>query len=521
MRPNRQITIYLLVVLFGLVGCVANPVTGRKELRLVSEAQEIQIGKEHYLASQQMQGGAYNVDPKLTRYVQQVGQKLAAVSDRDLPYEFVVLNNSVPNAWALPGGKIAVNRGLLTEFDNEGELAAVLGHEIVHAAARHGAKGVERGMLLQGAVITTGLLARDSDYAGLILGGAQLAAGLLSQKYGRDAERESDYYGIQYMSRAGYDPRAAVSLQEVFVRLSGKRSSDWISGLFASHPPSQERVANNKRTAAALPPGGTLNRKRYQKQTAHLKRTKPAYEAHDKGRKALKDGNIKEAIALARKAIKMESREAQFHGLLGDALFSQKRYRRALPHYNRAIALQDRFFHYYVQRGVTHEKLGNAQSARKDLERSTTLLPTATANNTLGNLAAAAGNREQAVQYFRQAAGSKSPAGEQALKSLVLLDLSSRPNTYLQTRLGLNRSNMVVVQIANNTPVTVTGVQLAIRYPDAQGRLRSIKQSVSRPIPAKKSVQIRTRLGPIQDRNFLRQLQVKIIRARAVRTPDA
>ncbi len=237
MKPNRQITIYLLVVLFGLVGCVANPVTGRKELRLVSEAQEIQIGKEHYLASQQMQGGAYNVDPKLTRYVQQVGQKLAAVSDRDLPYEFVVLNNSVPNAWALPGGKIAVNRGLLTEFDNEGELAAVLGHEIVHAAARHGAKGVERGMLLQGAVITTGLLARDSDYAGLILGGAQLAAGLLSQKYGRDAERESDYYGIQYMSRAGYDPRAAVSLQEVFVRLSGKRSSDWISGLFASHPP--------------------------------------------------------------------------------------------------------------------------------------------------------------------------------------------------------------------------------------------------------------------------------------------
>lgn len=521
MQLSRQIIICLLIALLGLVGCVANPVTGRKELRLVSEAQELQIGKQHYVTSQQMQGGTYNVDPELTRYVQEVGQKLASVSDRELPYEFVVLNNSVPNAWALPGGKIAINRGLLTEFDNEAELAAVLGHEIVHAAARHGAKGVERGMLLQGAIITTGLLARDSDYAGLILGGAQLAAGLLSQKYGRDAERESDQYGTQYMSRAGYDPKAAVSLQEVFVRLSSNKSPDWISGLFASHPPSQERVENNKRTAAALPPGGKLNRKRYQQKIAHIKRTKPAYEAHDKGRKALKDGDVQQAITLARKAIKIESREAQFHGLLGDALFSQERYRRALPHYNRAITLQDRFFHYYVQRGVTHDKLDNAQSAREDLERSTKLLPTATANNALGNLAIAAGNREQAVQYFRQAAGSKSPAGEQALESLVRLDLPSNPNAYLKTRLGLNRSNMVVVEVANTTPVAVTGVQLTIRYPDTQGRIRSIRRSVNRPIPAKKSVRVSTRLGPIQDRNVMRQLRVDIIRARVARAPGA
>ncbi|ETW95878.1 MAG: hypothetical protein ETSY1_28870 [Candidatus Entotheonella factor] len=336
----------LLGILLTLAGCVANPVTGRKELRLVSEAREIRLGEANYLASQQMQGGIYNVDPELTRYVQQVGNKLAKVSDRELPYEFVVLNNSVPNAWALPGGKIAINRGLLTELDNEAELAAVLGHEIVHAAARHGAKGVERGLLLQGAMITTGLLARDSDYAGLILGGAQLAAGLISQKYGRDAERESDHFGMRYMSRAGYKPEAAVSLQEVFLRLSGNKSTNWLDGLFASHPPSRERIENNKRTAAALPPDGVLNRERYQQKMTRLRRTKPAYEAHDKGRKALKKGDVQTALALAREALKMEPREAQFHALLGDASFSQQHYRRALPHYNRAIDLQDRFFHY-------------------------------------------------------------------------------------------------------------------------------------------------------------------------------
>src|SRR5690606_35992497 len=110
-----------------LVGCAVNPVTGQRELGFVSAAQELSIGQEQYGPSQQSQGGQFKVDPALTRYVQGVGDRLAAVSDRQLPYEFVVLNNSVPNAWALPGGKIAVTRGLLVELNNEAELAAVLG----------------------------------------------------------------------------------------------------------------------------------------------------------------------------------------------------------------------------------------------------------------------------------------------------------------------------------------------------------------------------------------------------------
>jgi predicted Zn-dependent protease len=123
-----------------LTACTVNPVTGQSELELVSTAQQVRIGEQQYAPAQQMQGGQYKVDPELSAYVQQVGQRLAAQSPADLPYEFVVLNNSVPNAWALPGGKIAINRGLLVELRNEAELAAVLGHEIVHAAARHGAR---------------------------------------------------------------------------------------------------------------------------------------------------------------------------------------------------------------------------------------------------------------------------------------------------------------------------------------------------------------------------------------------
>ena len=113
----------------------------------------------------------------------------------------------------MPGGKIAFNRGLLYELNNEAELAAVMGHEMVHAAARHGAQGMERGILMQGAMIAVGLASKDNNYSNLIVGGAQLGAKLATSKYGRDAESEADLYGMRYMKKAGYDPASAVVAQ--------------------------------------------------------------------------------------------------------------------------------------------------------------------------------------------------------------------------------------------------------------------------------------------------------------------
>lgn len=261
----------LLLALLALSGCGTNPVTGERELQFVSESQELAIGAKEYAPTRQSQGGDLKVLPELSAYVNEVGQKLAAVSDRQLPYAFVVLNASVPNAWALPGGKIAINRGLLTELDNEAELAAVLGHEIVHAAARHGAKSQERGTLLQVGMVAAQVGVAMSDVGAtagnLMVQGAGVGAALVSTKYGRDAELESDYYGMRYMQRAGYDLRGAVTLQEKFVKLSAAsgRNQNWLEGLFASHPPSPERVARNEATLAELgnPAGGNLGQERY------------------------------------------------------------------------------------------------------------------------------------------------------------------------------------------------------------------------------------------------------------------
>ncbi len=247
-----------VMIVAGVSACAVNPVTGKREFTMVSESQEIKLGTDNYGFMQQAGGGEYDVDPDLSEYVRGVGGRLVtashrlAVTERRLPYEFVVLNSSIPNAWALPGGKLAINRGLLTEISSEAELAAVLGHEIVHAAARHSAKQMERGTWLQIGVIGTAILTGDSGYSDLAVGGANVGAQLLSQSYGRSAELQSDEYGMRYMSEAGYDPQGAIALQETFVRLSESRATDWLSGLFASHPPSQERVEANKRTAAAV-----------------------------------------------------------------------------------------------------------------------------------------------------------------------------------------------------------------------------------------------------------------------------
>ncbi len=508
-------TFLLILISIQLVfsGCAVNPVTGKNELAIVSESQEISIGENNYTPSKQLQGGDYSLDPVLSKYVDSVGQRLVNVSDRKLPYEFEVLNNSVPNAWALPGGKIAVNRGLLIELKNEAELAAVLAHEIVHAAARHGAKGMERGILLQGALLAAGIASQGKSYADYLVSGAQVAASLVSTKYGRDAERESDYYGMLYMARAGYDPWAAVGLQETFVRLSKGKESNWLSGLFASHPPSAERVAANRETAKKLPKGGKLGTEIYQSKIAHLIKTKKAYDEFDKGIEAFKKKQSEAAIGFAKSAINIEPREGHFYALLGDIDFSKQQYTKALNNYDQAVKQPGDYFYFFLQRGLVQDKLGKRQDAANDLQASVKLLPTSTAFNALGNIELASGNQGRAKEYFRNAAASNTAPGKEALDSLVRLDLSDNPSKYIGLRTGVAGDGFLIVEISNRTPLPIGGITLQIRYPDNRGVMRSINRRVSDKLPSGKKVIVKTDIGPFADNNVLQSIRVVVVNA--------
>jgi predicted Zn-dependent protease len=181
---------------------------------------------------------------------------------------------------------------------------------------------------------------------------------------------------MQYMARAGYDPRAAIALQETFVRLAKGENPGWLEGLFASHPPSQERVDANRETAKSLPSGGELGVERYQRMIAQVKKATPAYAAYDQGRKALAKKDYASALNLADKALAIEPREGQFHELRADALLGQRNVNGAVAAYSQSISLNGRYFYPYLMRGMIRERLGDKAGARSDLLASYRLLPT-------------------------------------------------------------------------------------------------------------------------------------------------
>lgn len=461
--------ITLMLIVTALTGCATNPVTGKNELTLVSRDQEINIGNQQYLPTQQSQGGQYTADPALARYVQEVGARLAAVSDSPLPYEFVVLNDSTPNAWAMPGGKIAINRGLLTQLENEAELAAVLGHEIVHAAARHSAKAMERSMLLQGAVLLTAVGAQSSEspYANYVVGAATLGAQLVTHRYGREAELESDYYGMQYMAAAGYDPAAAITLQEKFVALSQGRTTGWIEGLFASHPPSTERVAKNRlkneTLKAAQNRDWELGQQRYSQELSYLNSKSSAYQAYDQARTLLANNEPDSAQQRLEKAIAIEPREARFFGLQGDIAFAREQLSEAVDAYTRALELDENYYHYYLGRGMTLSKLGQRDLAKVDLQRSTELLPTALAANELGGLALAAGNRQEAKRLYQMAAGAGGNVGQQAAQAFKDLDFADNPGNYFNVAADRYQNQIrIIVQNGAGRDVADTRIQVSV-----------------------------------------------------------
>ncbi|MFW5883636.1 MAG: M48 family metalloprotease [Verrucomicrobiota bacterium] len=487
-------------------GCAVNPVTGERELAFIGEGQEIAMGTQAYQPTKQAQGGPYQTMPALTRYVSEVGQKIVAVSDRpELPYEFEVLNNPVPNAWALPGGKIAINRGLLTVLDNEAELAAVLAHEVVHAAARHGAQRVERAQV-GGALATVGLVGlgaalEDSENRDMLMGLAHTSAGLgltlITQRYSRDAEFEADRYGIEYMAEAGYDPQGSVSLQEKFLALSQGRSSGFFERLFASHPPSADRVAANKDMAAQYPAGGHLGREAYQKAIEPLKEAQPAYEEYQQGVEALQSGRPERAIEIARSAQRKLPAEGLFYALESKAQRQMDLPNDALSSIEMAINRNDRFFAFHLMRAQLLEEMGRTDAARQSYARSQSLLPTAESTAALGFIALENGDTQQAVQYLSEASryeGTDSAA--RARQALARLEIAHQPGRYIQVTPVRDEHGELLLRVVNQAPVAIRDIQIEIAVPSLNAR-RSL--TISEALRSGRGTTLKTGIGSLPE----------------------
>jgi predicted Zn-dependent protease len=245
-----------LVAVAVLAACAKNPVTGKRQLTLVSEEQEIAMGKEGAEEIKQ-QMGTYP-DPKVQAYVSEIGKRMAAKSERPhLPWSFTVLDDPLVNAFALPGGPIFVTRGILTHMNSEAELASVLGHEIGHVTARHSVQQISKAQVAQVGVGIGSILSPEAAAVAQVAGAG---LGLLFLKYGRDAERESDKLGFKYMVEQKYDPREMADVFRTLERASKQEGGgkggipEWLS----THPDPGNRAETAAERASRVPNAAQL-----------------------------------------------------------------------------------------------------------------------------------------------------------------------------------------------------------------------------------------------------------------------
>jgi len=240
--------------------CATNPVTGKRQMSLLSEADELAIGQQQDLVIRR-EMGVYH-DAELQRYVNDIGQALARVSHRpNLPWSFTIVDNAAVNAFALPGGYIYLTRGLLAYLNDESQLAGVLGHEIAHVTARHAAQAYTRqaqagiGLAILGIFVPSTQPFTDLGAAGL---------SVLFLRHGREAELEADRLGVEYGSAAGYDPSGVPRFLATLARvnaLSDRGVPNWLS----THPDPGSRVTKAEPVAGQFASAGatTINREPY------------------------------------------------------------------------------------------------------------------------------------------------------------------------------------------------------------------------------------------------------------------
>lgn len=306
---RREFILMTSVAAAGLLwGCAANPVTGRSQLMLMSEDQEIAVDKSqspHQFSSDY----GFVQDKALGDYVSRIGKQMTAKTHRThMPYRFKCVNANYVNAYAFPGGSIACTRGILLTLENEAELAALLGHELGHVNARHTAEIMSKSM------VTSAVVGGLSIYAGSLGSGygqmasqlGQISAGALLATYSRDNERQADSLGMEYMVRSGYSPEGMIGLMGVLNDMN-KHKMSTAQVLFATHPMSSERYktavseADARYAAYKKQP---VHKDRYMDHTVRLRKKKGAIEKMQKSEAKLGQKKYSDAETLLKSALK-------------------------------------------------------------------------------------------------------------------------------------------------------------------------------------------------------------------------
>jgi predicted Zn-dependent protease len=367
----------LTVLLVG--GCSTNPVTGESQLVLVSEQEEVAAGKQYYPITTQLSEGE-TPHREVQNLVTRVGMKMARNSERpNLPWEFNVVDANEPNAYALPGGKISITRGLVSKMESEDQLASVLGHEIGHVTAKHAVVSASRQQLL-GAVLGVGgavLQSTGTSGAGAIQLASQIGATLLVQKYSRDQERQADELGMKYMTAAGYNPRAFVETMEI-LQAAAKREPSKFETLFASHPVTSERIQTaRERLSTGYPEAQTraTQTEEFRRAISQLRDEAPAFALADEAKELAKNRRAREAEERLARAASMVPSSPILNALWSDTLYDIGDYRRAEEVSDRANSLNSQLYYSRLVNGAANWRLRDFRESIEQLRTAEKLVP--------------------------------------------------------------------------------------------------------------------------------------------------
>ena len=363
----------------ALGGCAASPVTGKSILVGMSEDQERAVDRQ--AAPHQFSQDLGPVqDAALNGYVSRVGTQMQGLTQRpNMPYSYRVLNASYVNAYTFPAGAMGITRGIMTELQDEAELAALLGHELGHVNARHAAQRQGQALVAQAAVIGIGVAAAasDSSWGGLAVFGSQIGASALLSSYSRDNEREADALGQSYMVRAGYPASGMTDLHALLVK-EQKEKPSLLETMFASHPMSSERMATAQRLATtqyAASLGASPQRERYMDNTAALRRLKPTIDACKNGEVAMSAKKLPEAEGQFAAALKHSSQDYAANVLMARCLAAQGKRSEAARFAEAARSIYPQEAQAHKLAGALHLQAKNPSAAFQAFDQCDRVLP--------------------------------------------------------------------------------------------------------------------------------------------------
>lgn len=361
------------------IGCETSPITGELQFLLISEDSEIRIDKQHSPHQLSADYGTLQ-DKTLSGYIDQTGRKISTLTHRPhMPYSFHGVNATYVNAYAFPGGTIAATRGILLALEDEAELAALLGHELGHVNARHTAQRMSRGVLANLLVsgVAAYIRAESAAHARLASKIGMIGAGALLASYNRDDEREADALGLEYMVRAGYNPKGLVELMDMLRNMS-KRRPNVVELMFATHPMSDERyraavkaIEEKYRNAQKYP----LHKERYMDYTVRLRAIRAAIEEMQNGEREMARERYRDAEIHFQNALKQAPEDYAGLLMMSKCQMAQGRYTMAQRYIDKAKLVYPEEAQAYHLSGFAKIKRNNYDSAYEEFIMYEKLLP--------------------------------------------------------------------------------------------------------------------------------------------------